>query len=248
MALSCPGHTQTIQDDIGHFITVTPYAQRVVTLSPHTTEIIQAIDATDLLAAVATHSPGIAESVPRISAVGGIDREWMLQLQPDLVIAWASGNKPRDLEWLETQNIRVYRSEPAKLVQLADSMRKIGNLTNRRASAEQAASQFEQALQHACQKPQNTEVYVSIWHRPAMTVGGAHWLNDVLKYAGMRNTYAAIQRGIFSMEAESLISKQSLLRLSSYPPPSGQTGRQRTINTLSRPGPAILQAIQQLCP
>lgn len=237
----------TIKDDLGHSIPTTPAARRIITLAPHATEIIQAIGAQDLLVAVASHSPNVPASMPRISAFGGLDRELVLQLQPDLVIAWASGNKPRDLAWLAGRGIRVYRSEPAELAQLADSMRAIGALVQRLKQAGQAARRFGQALAQACQNKGDTEVYFSIWHRPAMTVGGVHWLNDVLHYAGMRNTYAAIQQGVFSVEAEARFAKQNLVHLSSYPLPADEAENRITIDALSRPGPAIIPAIQQLC-
>lgn len=240
-----PLSAQTIQDDAGNHIPTYPPATRIITLSPHTTEIIQAIGASDLLIAVANFSPKVPKSVPRISAFGGLDRELILQLNPDLIIAWTSGNKPRDLAWLEQQGIRVYRSEPARLTQLADNMRAIGALINRQQQANLAAQTFTTALQQACTKQQHREVYLSIWHKPAMSVGGKHWLNDALQYAGMHNTYATVQQGIFSVENESLITKQHLLHLSSNP--FKTANNHRIIDTLSRPGPAIIQAIQQLC-
>lgn len=238
---------QTIQDDLGNVLHTAPVAQRIVTLSPHTTEIIQFIGADDLLVAAADFSPNVPDSVPRISAFGGIDRELILQLAPDLVVAWASGNKPGDLVWLEKQGIRVYRSEPVHLSQLSESMRSIGMLVDRRNEAEQAALRFELALSQACQRERSREVYLSIWHKPAMTVGGSHWLNDVLHHAGMHNTYAAIQYGVFSVGRESLFTKQNLLHLSSYPLPDKNVMNRKIIDALSRPGPAIIQAIQHLC-
>lgn len=242
-----PAIAQTIQDDLGNTLATAPAAQRIITLAPHATELVQAIGAEDLLVAVAAFSPGITKSIPRISALGSIDRELILQLEPDLIIAWASGNKPRDLEWSEKQGIRVYRSEPARLGQLAQSMRAIGRLANRTQPAERAANQFAAALAQACTTPKNQEVYVSIWPTPAMTVGGKHWLNDVLQHAGMHNTYAAIQHGIFAVERESLLSKQHLLHLSSQTMGDKNAINHRVIDTLGRPGPAIIQAIQQLC-
>ena len=225
-------------------------AQRVITLAPHATELVQAIGGQHILIAAAAHT---ADELPayimRINTYGGLDRELILQLAPDLVIAWTSGNRPSDLAWLATQGIPVYHSEPQRLTELADQMRAIGKLTGLETTAAQAAAHYLHQLrqiQTHCQTATAAEAYVQIWSRPAMSVGGQHWINDVLRYAGLRNTYAAEQRGIFSVEAESLYSKRHIMRL------SGDQSIQTRLNShwvpnLGRPSPAILKVIQQLC-
>ena len=225
-------------------------AQRVITLAPHATELVQAIGGQHTLIAASSHTPEqLPSHIMQINTYGGLDRELMLQLAPDLVIAWTSGNRPSDLAWLADQGIPVYHSEPRKITDLAEQMRAIGQLLGLTTTAEQTAEQYLRQLgklQTDCQTTTATEVYLQIWTRPAMSVGGNHWLNDVLRHAGLRNTYAPEPRGIFSVEAESLYSKRHLIRLS-----SNQTIQQNPnglwVPNMGRPGPGILQVIQQLC-
>lgn len=215
---------------------------RIVTLSPHTTELVQAIGGEHLLVAAAAHSPNLPASIPHLSTFGGIDRERILQLAPDLVIAWTSGNRPSDLAWLDRQGIRVFHSEPTRLDDLADQMRTLGTLTGLSDTAEQAAQHFLQALRNSCQRSDPMTVYLSLWDRPALTVGGEHWLNDVLHHAGLRNAYHPIRRGVFAVEAEAEASQHRLPRLSSQPGHS-----HLSLPDLSRPGRALIQTIRQLC-
>ncbi len=221
----------------------TTWAQpRIITLSPHATELVQAIGGEHLLVAAAAYSPDLPESIPRLSTFGGIDRERILQLAPDLVIVWTSGNRPSDLAWLTMQGIRIFHSEPTQLTDLADQMRAIGALTGLTDTAEQAAQYFLQALRNSCRRPDPAVVYLSLWDKPALTIGGHHWLNDVLHHAGLRNTYHPIRRGVFAVEAEARASQQVLPRLSSQPGNS-----HLSLPDLSRPSPVLIHAIRQLC-
>ena len=203
---------------------------------------MQAIGGEHLLVAAAAYSPNLPDSIPRLSTFGGIDRERILQLSPDLVIAWTSGNRPGDLAWLAAQNIPVFHSEPTRLHDLADQMRTLGVLTGLANTAEQAAQHFLKALQNNCKRPDPIPVYLSLWDKPALTIGKHHWLNDVLHHAGLRNTYEHIRQGVFTVEAEAEASQQTLPQLSS------QSGNSR-INplNLSRPGPTLTHTIHQLC-
>ncbi len=215
---------------------------RIITLSPHATELVQAISGEHLLVAAAAYSPDLPESIPRLSTFGGIDRERILQLAPDLVIAWTSGNRPSDLAWLATQDIPVFHSEPVQLRDLADQMRAIGALTGLTETAEQAAQHFLQALRNSCIRPDPEAVYLSLWNKPALTIGGQHWLNDVLHHAGLRNTYHPVRQGVFAVEAEAEASQRIVPRLSSQP-----GNAHLSLPDLSRPGPALIDTIQQLC-
>ncbi len=238
--------TQCILIGLLWFSIATTWAQpRVVTLSPHATELIQAIGGEHLLVAAATtQASDLPTSIPRLSVFGGIDREYLLQLAPDLVIAWTSGNRPGDLAWLATQPVHVFHSEPTQLRDLADQMRALGTLTGLTKTAEQAAQDFLQALHDNCKRPNPEKVYFSLWDQPALTIGGQHWLNDVLHHAGLRNTYQHIRRGVFAVEAEAAASQQAIPWLSSQ---AGNLPHQTSLPDLSRPGPALVQTIHQLC-
>lgn len=243
----CVQFQSAIGDTTEHNTHPTLPAQRIITLAPHATELVQAIGAEDLLVAAAAFSPNLPPHIPRISTFGGLDREHILQLAPDLVIAWTSGNRPSDLAWLTQQGIPVLHSDPQTLPELAAHMRIIGQRIGRLKQADIAAAQWIQALHvTSCSTDTPTEIYLQIWPRPAMSVGGQHWLNDVLRYAGMRNTYADIKRGIFAVEAEALMSKQALLRLSGNDTVKNQPNS-LWVPHISRPGPALIQVIQQLC-
>lgn len=247
-AASQPGHTTDAVDDLGHRVSLTQTARRIVTLAPHATELILATgDASKLVGIAAGGSePEALSALPRISGPGGLDREALLALQPDLIIAWQSGNRITDLDWIAGTGIAVYLSEPTSLQDISQALRSIGTLSGNPTQAEVAAQGFEQALVTPCAQLPRRAAYVAVWERPAMTVGGRHWINAVLESAGYRNVFAHLDRGVFHVAPEAAYAYQALPKISlirSFD--LDETDRLAAL--LSRPGPRLGEAVQMLC-
>lgn len=241
-------HAQDTRDDLGRQVSLPQAAQRIVTLSPHATELVLAAGAGRRLAGVAAGSrlPAGLEALPRIGAHAGIDREALLALSPDLVVAWQSGNRATDLGWIVATGTALYRSEPASMRDIARTLRDIGILSGTALTAERAALAFEQALQTPCRQLPPQPAYVLVWDRPAMTVGGRHWINSVLQAAGYRNVLAHLDRGVFAIAPEAAFAYSPLTQISlnrSFD--HGETDR--LADLLSRPGPRLGEAVQLLC-
>jgi iron complex transport system substrate-binding protein len=216
-------------------------AQRVISLAPHTTELVIAAGGRNhLVAAVAADAP-LPPWVQRLPGVGGIDRERILALQPDLAVVWPSGNHAGDIAWLRRQGISVYASEPRRVSQVADDILALGRLMGTQAVARRAAARFLSRLNGGCGALSRREVYVEIWDHPAMSLGGRHWLNDALEHAGLTNTFAEVARGVFSVEREALLAREALPRLRL------RDGSALGSKALGRPGPGLAEAVRQLC-
>jgi len=216
-------------------------ATRVISLAPHTTEMIIAAGGRErLLAAVPADAP-LPHGVVALSVVGGIDREQLLTLNPDLVVAWRSGNRPADIAWLRDQGVPVFLSEPGDLEEIAADIRAIGRRLGTQQTAEAAARRFLARLQTPCAELPEREVYVQIWDRPAMSIGGAHWLNDALSRVRLRNTFEDLALPVFAVDRESVLSREGLSRLAlRSDSPLGS-------KLLGRPGPALAEGVERLC-
>ncbi len=92
-----------VVDDQGRLLQLIQPAQRIVSLSPHATELIFAAGAGDKLAGVSAFSdfPPQVKALPRIGDAAHLDRESLLRLRPDLVVAWPTGNQAPDIAWLK---------------------------------------------------------------------------------------------------------------------------------------------------
>ncbi len=248
--------TVQVTDDAGHVVQLASPAQRIVSLSPHITELVYAAGAGDRLIATDSYSdyPPAAKSLPRVGTSGGLDREQLLMLQPDLVIAWRTGNKASDLRWLQQVGIAVYQSEPETLDDIAENILDIGVLADSSAAAQKAATDFRRALQSVCRSTEPATIrptYYEIWPQPAMTIGGKHWLNQVLQLAHMENIFTDQPRAILNIEAEAALARPYQLKIVD---PGRLTATSRSASMiipgnslLGRPGPRIIEGIKQLC-
>lgn len=248
LILSQPVAATKIVDDAGVPVDLPDPARRVVTLSPHATELAIAAGLGDRLVAISRGGtvPPRYEGLPRLGGAGPLDRERMLSLRPDLVIAWRSGNRARDLAWIDRIGVAVYRSEPASLEELADSIRRLARLGGDVATASRAATEFERQTRTPCAGLPSLPLFVTVWDRPAMTVGGRHWLNGVLEAAGFRNPFADQPRGVFVVAEEARLAAADVPQISLVRTFDG-TPADRLADRLSVPGPGLGEAVQHLC-
>ncbi len=207
-----------VTDDTGRMVRLERTAQRILTLSPHATELVFSAGAGDKLVGTVDYSdyPPVAEAIARIGDANRLDRERILALQADLVIAWASGNRPGDLEWLEKQGLAVYRSEPRKLEQIADNIEDIGLLAGTAVEADANARAFRDRLQALSERFGQLEpisIFYQLWPQPLMTVNGEHIIGEVLRLCGGRNLFAdlPVLAGQVSREAVILANPQAIV-------------------------------------
>ena len=253
IAAAANGAMLSVADDTGRRVTLNHPAARIVTLSPHATELVFAAGAGDKLIAVASYSdyPAEAAALPRIGGSGGVDRERLLQLQPDLVVAWHSGSRLFDLAWLDRRGIPVFRSEPQSLNQIPESLRKLGVLAGTTSQAQRAAELLELGLARVCRTDAPVRrTYYQLWDRPALTYGGRHWANDALTRIGFVNVFADVDRSVFSPAEEAVLARHPDLVLASELTEVGRQIAPRVIRVPTawdRPTPRILAALRQVC-
>jgi iron complex transport system substrate-binding protein len=186
-----------LTDDRGASVTLGARPARIVALSPHLVEIAYAAGAGEQLAAVVRFSdyPPDARRLPQIGDAARIDLERVLAIKPDLVLGWRSGNPPGDLQRLERRGFRVFVTEPRRLRDIPRLLRTVGALAGTQDSAEASALRFEAELevlrsQYGGRTP--VRVFYEIWHRPLLTVNGAHAIGDVIALCGGVNVFSDV--------------------------------------------------------
>ncbi|MGQ0751194.1 MAG: cobalamin-binding protein [Betaproteobacteria bacterium] len=186
-------------------------AARIVTLAPHLAEIVHAAGAGEKLVGVALHSdfPESVQPLPRVGDAGRVHLESILLLKPDLVLAWKSGNQAADIARLEQLGLAVFVSEPARLSDISRVIRGVGALAGTRTVAERAAAAFEseiEGLRTRYSKKTALRVFYEIWHRPLLTVSGAHMISDVLRMCGGVNVFADLPLLTPTVSLEALLA------------------------------------------
>ena len=143
-----------ISDDAGRLIELAQTAQRVISLSPHATELIYAAGGAEKIIAAVEFSnyPERAKTLPRVGSGYQLDIEAIVSLQPDLIIAWRSGNSRAQLEQLENLGLTVYYSEPEILADIGRNLRDIGVLLGTESIANKQADEFILGIERLKQK------------------------------------------------------------------------------------------------
>jgi iron complex transport system substrate-binding protein len=97
-ATPAPSFPVTLTDDEGNSLTLAKEPQKIVSLTPGTTETLYAIGAGDRLAAVTAFDdyPAQVKSLPQVATYTGVDVEKIVGLGADLVLAGGNGFNPPD--------------------------------------------------------------------------------------------------------------------------------------------------------
>jgi iron complex transport system substrate-binding protein len=199
-----------VVDDNRRTIRLPQTAQRIVSLAPHITELLYEIGAGELIVGTVEYSdfPQAAQAIRRIGRHNALDLETIVLLQPDIVIAWKSGNPVHHVEKIIDLGIPVYYSEPLKLMDVPSTLRRFGQLTGLSANAQQAQQQFTQRYQrlkkHYQSKPK-VRVFYEIWNQPMMSVNSTHIINEVIQLCGGENVFASLAPLTPTVDIESVL-------------------------------------------
>lgn len=167
---------------------------RVISLSPHLTELVYAIGAEDELVGVIDRSdyPKAARKITVIGDYQRLNIEKILALKPDLILSWSQGNPSAQLETLKQFGIATFDSAPTRLAQLPDFIKRLGIRLHHPMQAEQLANRLSirlKSLQHNYQHRSKVRVFYQVWHQPLMTVASGSWINDAINLCGGENIF-----------------------------------------------------------
>ena len=259
-----------VVDDIGNMVSLKQPARRIISLSPHITEILFAAGAGQSIVGVVEYSdyPQAAKALPRIGNFNAFDLEAILALHPDLIVAWHSGNPIAPVEKLRRLGIPVFLSEPRALEDVATNLQRLGRLAGTESVADGVAENFLRELsqlRRQYQDKQPVSVFYQIWHRPLMTINHQHMISQAISLCGGQNVFAdlPVLDSRISLEAVLAADPQVIIGggvAVSYPQwkqdwrqwPQLQAVRSGNLfempaDILQRQSPRILQGVKTLC-
>lgn len=258
-------------DDDGTLIELAQPARRIVSLAPHTTELLYAIGAGDRIVATVNYAdyPEAAKQLPRVGDAHLLDLERIAALKPDLIVVWMHGSAAQQIERLRALGLPVFHSESHRLNDIGQGMRRLGVLTGTAAAAEVAARAYERDLaalrqQYSGRKP--LRVFYQVWHQPLLTLNDQHLISDAVRLCGGVNVFGGLSALVPTVSVEAVLaakpdlvattqrmgtqSEDGLDRwrgLQHFEP--GAKGRFVIVHPdlISRQTPRILQGTQALC-
>jgi vitamin B12 transport system substrate-binding protein len=184
--------------------------QRIIALAPHIVESLYAIGAGEQIIGTTAHAdyPKAAENILRVGNYARLQIEKIIQLKPDVIIAWKTGNPMDDLARLEKYQFKVVYSHPQTLEDVANELIMLGKITGREAVANSVAKKYLLNLQKIKQKyaTQNkVRVFYELWSRPLRTVANKAWPQQQIELCGASNPFADAQDDYPSVGLEQVL-------------------------------------------
>jgi len=201
----------SVIDDFGNTVTLQGPAKRIISLAPHITETLYAAGAGDNIIATVRYSdyPPAALDIPIIGSYKEVSYESLLSMNPDLVIAWASGNGDEITARIRSLGLTVFLDEPRELEDIASSLRRFGKLTGNEEIAEIEAASFMKkltVLQQDYNEDEILDVFYQVWNDPLTTLNGDHLISDIIRLCGGRNIFADVIPLAPIVNAESVLT------------------------------------------
>ncbi len=218
----------TVTDDSGQKVTLAAPARRIISMSPHVTELLFAAGGGERIVGAMNFSdyPPAAKAIPLVGSSSQIDMEKVVALKPDLMIVWQSGNTARQLEQLRQLGIPMFYSEPATLEQVADSLLRLGRLLGTDATAQAAATRYRARIaalgaRYGARPP--VRVFYQIWDKPLYTLNGSQIASDAIRLCGGVNIFGklAVKAPAVSIEAVLQENPEVILAGGPHDPPEG---------------------------
>jgi len=216
-----------LSDDLGRELVFAAPLQRIVSLAPHNTENLFSAGAGGQIVGTVDHSdfPPAALAIPRVGNYKQINIEAVLALQPDLIIAWSSGNPGAAVQRLIDLGLPVFFSEPGDFEQIISNIERFAELSGH--ASEQAAKikGMREELTHLQQQYASrapVRVFYQVWDQPMITLNGEHAVSRAISICGGVNVFSDEPTIAPRINIEGIISKNpQLILLASHE--AGQT-------------------------
>lgn len=245
-------------------------SQRIIALSPHAVEMLYAIGAGDRIIGTVEWAdfPLEAKSIERIGNYAGVNIERVVELKPDLIVAWRSGNKLADLNKLESLGIKMFYSKPESIENIGEDLMELGRLTGLTLSAKTVIEKVSEKHTKIIKRYQETKpvkVFYQLWHDPLRTVGPKSWINRLISDCNAENIFNDTDSDYPLVSLESVLIKNPQVII--IPSHSGKTDDTKNIwrkwkrisavanqqiynmngDLLHRYSPRAVDGLEQLC-
>ena len=189
------------------------YPQRIISLSPHTTELVFAAGGGDRLIGVSAYSdyPAEALKLPIVASSQQLNIEAILALEPDLVVYWEQGNANADINQLKRFGIPLFASKSGGLDDVAKQIEQLGERLGTSAIAQPFSANYRAQLaqlRRTYQQNPKQKLFYQIWSTPMMTVANADWLEEQFSLCGFDNVFSESPVPYPVINAEQVIAKQ----------------------------------------
>ena len=181
------------------------YPQRIITLAPHLSELVDAAGGSERLVSVSAFSnlPESVKQLPVTSDARSIDLEKMKSLRPDLIIYWLGGTSESQIQSIKktfNKDVQFISVQPKKLSDIATDIETIGKALGTDSVAKKNADALRLKITELNTKQQNPKqkniserkvrVFYQVWAQPLMTLNKDHIIGDIIQRCGGEQLFA----------------------------------------------------------
>ena len=200
-----------VVDDNGDKLKLADVAQRIISLSPNTTEILFHIGAGEKIVGADEYSnyPKQANDILRVNNHAAANYELILSLKPDVVIAWQSGNGEKIISRIRELGIPVFVVETGNLQDIPYLYRRLGQLSGYEKQSNIQAEKFSSRLNQLRKTFSSREeirLFYQIWNEPLMTLNGDHMVTDIIELCGGVNIFSDAAALVPYVNVESVLA------------------------------------------
>jgi iron complex transport system substrate-binding protein len=222
-------YATTIIDDVGRKIEIKLPVCSVVSLSPAHTEMLYFLNQGDKIKAVSMNCNYPPEVISKEKAGTFLnpDIEKILKIKPDLVIS-GGGVQKKAIKNLENLHIPVIVLYPGDIDGIIENMNLLSFIFDCKNCPEKIQN-FKVKVKP--KKSKNIKVYLEIWNKPVMAVGGTSFLNDIIKRAGGENILSNTKQEYPEISDETVIKSKPDVIILLYKPEKDFQNKPRFKNT-----------------
>ncbi|MEX0334028.1 vitamin B12 ABC transporter substrate-binding protein BtuF [Vibrio tubiashii] len=252
---------------VSHFAIASP-AERVISLAPHATELAFAAGLGDKLVAVSERSdyPEQAQKIEKVANYQGIKIERIIALQPDLIIAWPSGNPNGELDKLKQFGLNIYYSQTHSLEDIAANIEQLSEYAQDPNVGRKNAQDFRNQLaklKNRYDTKSKVRYFYQLSEQPIITLAQDKWPSEVFSFCGGENIFESSAAPYPQVGKEQVILQNpEVMFTSQHAIANGNIWAQWSeqlsavknnyiwsLNSdwINRPTPRTLKAIEQVC-
>ncbi len=255
-----------VVDDSGTAVVLAEPAGKIVSLSPHLTELLFSLGVGDRIEATVDFSdyPEAALKIPRLGNAFSVSVEAVIEQSPDLIVAWMTGGNHRTFEQLRALGYPVFVNEASSLVDIAAAVQQLGVLVGKPRRGRELAEDFKVGLERLKQSNRDAnspKVFFQISDAQLYTVNSQHLIGQAIEICGAENIFSDVEFFVPMVSYESVVERNPDFLVVSSPYPEyksvwnerwenlGWSGRVRTIDAslITRPSLRMLEGIKVLC-
>lgn len=256
-----------VTDSLGREVVFETIPEKIISISPGTTEILFALGLDDKIIAVSDYCdyPEAALAKPKIGGFQDPNLEVILSMEPDVVFS-AGGIQEELITKMDELGINVVVLDADNIEQILENITIAGQVTGKDQKAQELVADLSNRMNSVIEKvkeePKPT-VFFEVWDDPLMTAGSTSFINNVIETAGGTSIGAVNAEEFYNFSMEQLLEADPdiyIVNTHSHEPQDIKVRNGYDVlsavkndkvfaiddNTISRPGPRIIDGLEAM--